>query len=258
MFLLVKWYLDVVTDEGAVLIGYAARLRWGRLRFGYASVLHSASGAPPRESATIRGVESPRSDEGTLTWCNSALGVRGEWQGEAPPIRRTLLAAPDGDIRWTCRMPRARATVRWNGGELAGRGYVESLRLTIPPWRLPFSTLRWGRHVSDRHSVVWIDWSGTERRGWVWVDGSEAPLGSFTAAGAPRLEGGRELGLSDSRNIRDRPVLSAVSELLPRFARRLAGPLGRMHEHKLLDRSTLLEADRPLDRGWTLHEVVTW
>ena len=36
MFLLTKWYLDLVTPEGTALIAYAARLRWGRFRMARA------------------------------------------------------------------------------------------------------------------------------------------------------------------------------------------------------------------------------
>lgn len=55
MFHLLKWYLDVVTDDGGVAIGYAARLRWGAVRVGYASLLLAAPSGSCREQATLRG-----------------------------------------------------------------------------------------------------------------------------------------------------------------------------------------------------------
>jgi hypothetical protein len=70
-----------------------------------------------------------------------------------------LVNGPDGLINWTCHMPRAQATVQFHGEKIAGLGYVESLTLSIPPSKLPFRTLRWGRHLSDRHWLVWIGWA---------------------------------------------------------------------------------------------------
>ena len=42
MFRLHKWYLDVVSETGDVLILYAGTVEWGRVAFEYASVLQSS------------------------------------------------------------------------------------------------------------------------------------------------------------------------------------------------------------------------
>jgi hypothetical protein len=257
LFHLLKWYLDLVTDQGTVLILYSARIRWGRLRVGYGSLLHADQGMPEREASTIRRVEQPRLRAGVVTWQSAPLEVRGRWIGDAPPICRTLASGADGAIEWTCHMPRARASVLCGDRELTGLGYVESLDLTIPPSALPFRTLRWGRHVSSDHSVVWIDWIGQNTRRWIWLDGEEQPAATVEDSGIAGLAGEAALRLNGARDVRNRPVLASLTGISPSLLRRVAGGVAGMHEHKWLSRSSIVRAGQPLDRGWTLHEVVT-
>jgi hypothetical protein len=258
MFRLVKWYLDVMADDGSAAIVYAAWMDWGRMHISYASVLQSPSSGPSLEAATIRGVERPRRAGSSLAWTNAPLRVRGRWHAEEPPIRQTLARNPSGVIQWQCHMPRARAAVQCGDVTVAGLGYIESLRITIPLSQLTSRTLRWGHYASDRHSVVWIDWTGADERRWVWLDGQEQPGATLKDSVLSGLEGGDVLDLSDSRDVLDRQVLATVGGVLPVLGRRLVGPLADMHERKRLSRSALVRAGQPVDRGWALHEVVTW
>lgn len=257
MFMLDKWYLDVVTTSGDVAILYVARLRWGALRISYASALQDAPDGTHHETRTIRGIEATRRHEGELTWQNVALDVEGRWRRDAPPLRRTLATTADGTIRWSCHMPRARATVRLGVTTFDGLGYAERLCLTIAPWTLPFDVLRWGRHLSTEHSVVWIDWRGSGRRSWVWLDGDAQPDAVVTDAGISGLAEGAELCIEGGRDVVDRDVLAMFTDLLPALAHRLGGRLGAMHEHKRVERSALVRNGQRLDHGWTLRELVT-
>lgn len=256
MFHLLKWYLDVIADEGTVLILYSARVRWGGLRVDYASVLHAPPNGPPREQGTIRHVQHPRLRDGTLTWHNDPLGVHGTWERQAPPIRRTLARGPDGAVRWTCHMPRAHVTVQCRDEGFSGLGYVECLRLTCPPSKLPFHTLRWGRHVSSDHSLVWIDWAGSHDQRWIWFDGEEQPAATLAGDTLSGLADGEALVLHDARDVRDRRVLRSLPGFSPALARRIAGGIARLHEHKQVSRSSIVRAGKELDQGWTLHELV--
>jgi hypothetical protein len=259
MFSLHKWYLDLVTNRGDVVILYAARLRWGAVRVGYASVLEDTADGVHREVGMVGRHQIPRRRGDELTWQNSVLDVEGHWRRESPSLRRRVLAStPHGTIRWACHMPRARATARVGGVRHEGRGYVESLSLTIPPWKLPFDELRWGRHTSDRHSLVWIDWRGSAPGSWVWLDGDEQPDAVVSDAGVSRLAGGAELQFRNGRDVVDRNVLASLIHPLPRLTRRVSGRLGAMHEHKRVASSSIMSGAEPLDRGWTVHEVVTW
>jgi hypothetical protein len=85
-----------------------------------------------------------------------------------------LLEEKDGTVDWAVEVPVGRVTVRLDKeGTIEGQGYVERLALTLVPWRLPVTTLRWGRWGSaDRaRSLIWIDWQGPSPRTWVFLDG---------------------------------------------------------------------------------------
>lgn len=223
MFVLVKWYLDLVTDDGVAFILYVAGLRWGPVRLGYASVLETRPGQRSRARWVLGRVRWPMIEGDTLVWRNERLSIRGEWHRETAPIEHALVPG----IRWHCHVPKGRAVIHHGGERFEGLGYVECLRVTVPPSRLPFRTLRWGRHLSDRHSYVWIEWSGDTPRAWTWLDGVPA---------AP----GASLAVRDARTIRDHRI-----------------PFTTLHEHKQLGRSTLMMAGQPPDQGWTVREEVT-
>lgn len=52
-FLLSKWYLDCVADDGGVFLGYAAKLSWKGLSLNYASVLQSGPGQETKTGTTL-------------------------------------------------------------------------------------------------------------------------------------------------------------------------------------------------------------
>lgn len=259
MFSLHKWYLDLVTSRGDVVILYAARLRWRAVRVAYVSALEDTADGTHRERGSVGRLDIPRRHGDELTWHSDALDVRGRWLRDTPSLRRRALASTaDGTIRWTCHMPRARATVQAGNVTYEGLGYAEHLSLTMPPWKMPFNELRWGRHASSRHSLVWIDWRGTEPRSWVWLDGEEQPDAVVTDAGVSGLGGGATLCVQGGRDVVNRDVLATLTNLLPGLTRRLTGRLGDMHEHKLVEASSIIRAGERLDDGWTVREVVTW
>jgi hypothetical protein len=257
MFSLQKWYLDVVTRRGDVVILYAARLRWGAVRVGYGSTIEDRVDGAHGELSTRRLDAPPRIEDG-VSWQNSALDAEGHWCPDALPLSRTLASTAAGIIRWTCHVPRGRASVRVGDHTYDGLGYVEHLRLTIPPWQLPFVALRWGRHISDRRSLVWIDWRGPQCRSWVWLDGCEQREAIVTDGGVIGLADGAELCVQGGRDVVNRDVLASFTGLLPGLARRLGGRLAGMHEHKRIEPSVISGAGERRDAGWTLREVVTW
>jgi len=241
------------------VICYAGRLQWGPARVRYAATLVADAHAP-REQATTRGVELPQVADDVATWRHAGLGIAGRWCRGAPAIAQCLADGPEGAIDWTCHIPRARAQVRVGDTTLDGWGYVESVRLTIPPWRLPFGTLRWGRYLSDRHWLVWIDWSGgtAGRRCWTWLDGAPQPEAVVHAAGVRGLRGGSRLEFGATRVLRDRPLLDTLRTPLPALARRLAPTLSQAHECKRLGAAALVTAAGASDQGCVLYEDVSW
>jgi hypothetical protein len=258
MFQLTKWYLDLVTNSGDVLVGYSVECRLGAAGFRYASLLHAPLDAAAAERTTLRGARAPALDGNRLRWHVPRLRLDGAWEEVGRPLQQTLLDGPQGRIDWHCHFPRARVTARFEDSILAGMGYAEQLRVTCPPWELPFRSLRWGRHLSDEHEVVWIEWGQGFDRRWIWLDGREEPGAQLETRGISGLSGGHTLQFEDRRVVRDRRVLETVGRMLPGLLQERLGPLAGMRERKWLTRSALRRQDTILDRGWTLHEEVDW
>ena len=255
---LTKWYLDVVTDDGAALIVYAASLGWGALHVEFASTLLARPGAPPIEETAWSGVELPEHSSVGVRFRHDGLGVAGHWRGLAAPIEATLLDDEMGLLSWECILPVAAVDVRFPGGALTGRGYVERLTMTRVPWSLPLRTLRWGRFISPTHGVVWIDWQGGPPRRWLWLDGVLQPSAGVRDTGLTGLDGDRELRLVGGRELCDRRSLQVLSKHLPALDTLPLGPLRDLRETKRLSRGSLRRAGAVEDDGWAIHEIVSW
>lgn len=258
MFELVKWYLDLVTDCGSVLVGYSVRCRFGPIGFRYASLLHAPANGPPIERTTLRGARAPELKEDTLRWHVPRLRFDGAWQRLDAPLAETLLDEERGRIEWHCHLPRARVTGRIGDEIIAGMGYAEELRVTCPPWQLPFRTLRWGRYHSAEQSLLWIEWTGGLDRRWFWLDGRAEPGAELDEQGVSGLSGRRALRFEDHSIVRDRRVLEAATRILPSAMQDHIGPLAGMREEKWLARSVVTQDGIVVDHGWTVHEQVRW
>jgi hypothetical protein len=66
MFEMTKWYLDLVTDLGNVLVGHSVDCRLGAAGFRYASLLHVTPEVASTERSTLRGARAPRLEAGLL------------------------------------------------------------------------------------------------------------------------------------------------------------------------------------------------
>jgi len=250
-FELSKWYLDAVGEDGEVFIGYRADLRLRRLAVSYASAL-TAGARGARTRSTVRPGKEPDFFEGALAWAEPKLAVAAAWRGAARPISRTLYESPEGAVRWHCLLPSARAEVACDGVVLRGFGYAERLSMTIPPWRLPIDTLRWGRFLSPEHSAVWIDWEKeSDGRTWIFVDGTEVQ-GKASEEGI-LFEGGR-VGLPASGRLVLRD--GRLSHLLRNLRLPLSPSALAIHETKWRTPGVLECAGAPAVEGWTIHEVV--
>jgi len=252
-FFLSKWYLDAVGETGEVFIGYRAALRWMKIDVAYASALTAKQGGVG-SSATIRPSGEPEPREGAIAWVEPGLEVSGTWRGAAPPIVRTLYESSEGAVVWRCLLPSAQARIHRGETLLHGLGYAEHLSMTIPPWRLPIDTLRWGRFLSTEHAIVWIEWESREgRRTWVFVDGTEvrgevSEEGIFFDGGKLRLPVPGRLTLRDGRLSH---LLGDLPLPRPFTLRALA-----IHETKWRTRGALERLGAPPVEGWAIHEVV--
>jgi hypothetical protein len=258
MLSLTKWYLDLVTPEGTALIAYAASLEWGALHVEFASTLLARPGASAREENAWSAVRLPEQDADGVSFRHDGLGLVGRWRACVPPVGATLLENEAGRVQWDCLVPSAAATVRLPDETLEGRGYVERLSMTVPPWSLPLRTLRWGRYASASHALVWISWDGGPPRRWAWLDGIAQADPVIGDGGVSGLDGGRALELKPGRELCDRRALQVLSRHLPALETLPMGPIRDLRETKRVDRGTLRRRGAPEDEGWAIHEVVTW
>ena len=258
MFSLTKWYLDLVTDQGTVLIVYAATLEWAALRVRYASTFVARPGAQPVEHRAWSHVHMPAIDGATLRFVHDGLGIRGEWTREAASIGATLLDDADGRLDWRCFTPSGKASVTIAGAQHDGRGYAECIVMTRLPWTLPLRRLRWGRYASAAHSAAWIDWSNGPARRWVWFDGTIQPEATLAEDDVSGLESGWDIRLRPVRTLCDRRALEVISVHLPALGDLPIGPLKHMLETKFLKRGTVSHDGSEVDDGWVIDELVAW
>ena len=150
-------------------------------------------------------------------------------------------------------VPGGRASV----AAVDGFGYAERLRLTIPPWRLPIRTLRWGRYVSAQRSLVWIDWTGESACRAVFLNGRPATAVRVDDDGVELAGGTRatfDRGLIVRSGTLGRTVLGAIPGL------RSAAParIFQVEECKWRSRTLVSAAGGESEEGWSIHEVVRW
>jgi hypothetical protein len=249
--------LDCVADDGRAFVGYAARLSWRALSLDYASALRCRPGRQAETETTLQESSAPRAGGSVVKWSSPRLKVEGTWQADAPPIKRTLLESGDGKIEWHCLQPRARAELHvGEDARLVGLGYVEQLTMTIPPWRLPFDELRWGRFLSAQDALVWIDWRGEHSLGLSFHNGARVERASLTDD--EFAAGGMRLALDCGTVLREGALVETALATIPGIQRLFPFRILRAHERKWLSRGRLEKpAAEPL-AGWAIHEVVRW
>lgn len=247
MFRLRKWYLDVVGDDGGAAILYHARLAWGPLRIAYGAAL-TTDGAGTRERATLRPGGEPHETTDAIAWRCAPLRLHGTWRRQAAPVRQELMPG----VTWDCRAPAADTELAIGDRRWRGLGYVEALTMTVPPWRLPFRELRWGRALAAGRSTTWIDWRDGLARRWAVIDGARATLATCADDRLVAADGGA-LTLGRERVLRDAPLAGTLAAV-PGLALLVPRRIRRAQETKWLSRATWSDGAS----GWAIHEVVRW
>lgn len=257
MFSLSKWYLDCVTDVGDTSIAYVGEVVWGAFRLHYTSLLESkASQICQRHS--LRKQRPPQTKNGCVYWAANALEVDGEWQVDSAKskeisIKKTIFRSPQGSIEWHCLAPRAIARI----GKRSGLGYAEHLKMTIPPWKLPIQSLRWGRFTSDSHWIVWIDWQGDASQRIVYANGQELHARAVEDSHI-ELANGARLTMDRSLVLRDGPIGSTALSHIPGLCKTFPARLLRVRECKWRSLGHFEGPGEFATQGWVIHERVEW
>ena len=256
-FLLTKWYLDCVAENGDAVILYVANLRWNAVALHYGSVL-TVLGGKVGSVSSLRPGSLPEAESGKITVSLPHLDVEGTWKALRSPISKTFLESEQGAVEWRCLQPMSQVEVILRGTtRLSGFGYAECLTLSILPWKLPLHELHWGRFLSEQDAIVWVDWRGPHNSRVVVHNGEECRVQSLTeseivfADSAPRLQ--LDHGLVLRRGRLQDTVFSGVA----RLAKLLPRTMLAVDECKWRSRGVLHTPEGQLS-GWAIHEIVKW
>lgn len=256
-FLLSKWYLDCVTATGDTVVVYSASLRWKRIHLHYQAMLLYDDTAGARAVSSFRADSSPAVSGEEIRWSPRYLPFEGTWEGTAGAVERELHRTADGSLRWSCLAPAAHARVRiGNAPPAEGLGYVEQMRLTVPPWRLPLRELQWGRFIAEAHSLVWIGWRGSEDRTLLFHNGRELAGGTITDQSVCAGSANLSLALAERTILREGRLDSTALSMIPGVKNLFPRSILQANECKWRSRGLLTVHGEPPVRGWSIHENV--
>jgi hypothetical protein len=249
--------MDCVSLSGDVFIGYAASLRWRRLSIDYSSTLKYQSCNGAKAKSSLQKIHFPKITDSAFQWSSKDLGINGIWKATVPPIEQLLYASDIGCIDWQCLQPHAKAEIlTTDGNHLQGLGYVEHISISIPPWKLPIAELRWGRFLSNTHSLIWINWQGNHPLTLVFYNGVQAKDAIVTDHEVS-LDGGKiVLALSDGEVIREGPLVKTALAVIPGIRKLFPAQSLRTYECKWRSRGILKDRQEVISEGWAIHEVV--
>lgn len=235
-----KWYADCVTPEGALFIGYVAHLTWGPLRLAYVGALESPAPGEPLSQRQSWRHGRLEVDAAGVRLLAPRLGVRGTWTGGVGTPPHRIVDGRDGLVTWQALRLAATAEVTSQERTYRGAGYAEVVRMTLPPWRLPFTDLDWGRFVAD---------DATTAHTWTRTDGGDVVTVTHPA-------GAHDLTWGADNPIRvERVARTLFGRLTPFAARLLPRKVRHLHEAKHLARGRL-SVDGVAHAGWVIHEQV--
>lgn len=256
-FLLTKWYLDCVAENGDAAVVYVANLRWNKLSVQYSSLL-TILGDRVHCTSSLRQASFPRLDRDSATLSLPQLSVEGCWRALRAPVERTVFGNQHGSVNWQCHQPMSRVDLLLQGKtRLVGLGYAECLTLSILPWKLPLEELHWGRFLSEQDALVWIDWRGPRPWRSVLHNGEEREVQSLTESGMRFTQTGMRLDLDRGTVLRSGQLGQTVFAGISRLAKLMPRSLLSVEECKWRSRGVLHNGSTAVT-GWAIHEIVKW
>lgn len=254
-----KWYMDCVDAKGNVFIGYSAFLKWKKIKLNYASVLYHDNGGNIRTKTTLKKLPLPSFKRNCLIWSPSRLKVAGQWDSIDPPIKENLLNSDSGALDWRCVQPKSNAKILLpNQHAMTGLGYSEQVKMTVKPWKLPISELRWGRFLSEEDTIAWIHWKGEKNLTLVFYQGRPVKGAMITDEFISLNRGEFLLNFSDAAVLRKGYLISTALSDIPGVRDIFPKKILNTYECKWRSKGVLTKPNKPGSYGWVIHEVVKW
>lgn len=256
-FSLRKWYLDCVADNGDTFIGYSAALQWKALIIHYSSITSTQGNSEAHTEWSLGKHSFPHLHDRRIDWSSKALNLAGTWTQMSEPIQQTLFDSSEGMVKWSCVHPRSKADISFGTkGHIAGLGYAEVLELTVKPWQLPIAELRWGRFLSDRDALVWIDWRGTTPLSVVFHNGRQIRKAAISDEQIAMDRDHTVLTLTERKELRKGVLVSTALSVIPGIAAIVPYRILYAYECKWRSRGVLSTNGSSSSSGWAIHEVV--
>lgn len=252
-FQLDKAYFDLVDNRGRVFIGYEARLRWKTLILGYRGFIIYQQAQGIIEKGEFLFKEEPIALEGKEIFYRFG-DVNGCWVREGESFKEALLDSAQGKIAWNCIQPRSEVSLNYNSDLFSGKGYLEKISLTIPPWKLPIQELYWGRFHSAQNTVVWIRWEGSQPNVWIYHN-SKRVSGTVTVE---RISFGNfMLDLNNSVILRNDSIGNTLFRGFQNLMKLFPARILNLKETKWAGQGELKSGDE-VEMGTVIHEKVVW
>ncbi len=261
-FHLNKWFLDFVGNNGETMIFYAAKLTWRGLVVPYTSFLYYDPLVGVRQKSRFRNIQIPEKAKSIITWSDSKFDVEGRWESLANPLQARLFDSEEGYLDWNCYQPASKVHLKIKNRILEGRGYVEQLILTAPPWNIPMDELRWGRFGSSENQLVWIELREDNKKQWLWLNGKKIenctikddyifiPEKNYTL----KLDQG--VILESEKKINS--VVKNLVDYLPGFNKIIPLKFLMAQEFKWLSKCQLINDGNTISTGMAIHELVNF
>lgn len=206
-FYLKKWYLDSADNQGNVYIGYLVSLKWRHLELhGFHHLWRTPSNGIQTQGGIAQQPLPAWENKNRLIWQPHSLTAT--WDSVADRIDETLLTTEQGEIKWQCTQPKAKAHIQLPQLSFTGWGYTECIDITIPVWELPFKNLYWGRCHSENHYLVWIQWDGSTKQHLIWHNGKRST--DFTITDTHVMGSDWQLKLGERIPLRQGKLISTV------------------------------------------------
>ena len=260
-FKLKKWYFDGISEDGRAIVCYSAVMSWRMLSVQYASYLYLDANGRAHSGSRYRDAPLPVLENDNIRWEDGKFRIKGEWHAAAAPVRTKLHDSEEGYLDWHCYQPAAHCHIQLREETpISGYGYAECLEMTIPPWKMGFSELRWGRLAHPESPIVWIDLRGEPNRSWIFNGQELIRNGDVSDTAIQMPDQQMDLSLRGHTPIEDKQkIMEVVQSLIgrmPGFDQFTPLHFLKAQETKWRSRGTLHTQGQPEKSGWVIHELV--
>ncbi len=254
--------MDFVGQDGQVMIFYAAKLSYYGITVPYtSSLLYDLEGKISHKSR-FKNIHMPVASENIIRWSDPAFDRKCTWRSGGLRLQQRLFESPKGSLQWICDQPLSNVLITAGDKEFNGRGYVEHLILTLPPWNIPMKELRWGHFISKNDYLVWIQIKGESDANWVWYNGMQVKNCDIGNEALLAHDGSFELTMKDQIVLESgtqiHSVVNKILKYIPKFTSWMPAHFLNAENHMWKSSALLRKKDEDSVKGCVIHEWVNF